>query len=241
MNKAYWYKNGVVFVKDTKGKVRNVVYSPNLKQILLQENLIETIENEIKKLQKKNKKFEERYKSDWDVLLDVYAPMIALFLGYFIILLDSIVTFNFLKLFSLPFILPFVGISVVYALLTIKRKKAYLKRCHKVSGRECQISFLEKQMEEEKTKLDEMQQLKAYFVGIKIRITKINTRISMKKVYENYSFYYNCGFLASDFYDHYQENNCLPEHLTEYYTDSQIKEIEEYIQKEGPRLSKRLH
>ena len=47
MNKAYWYKNGVVFVKDTKGKVRNVVYSPNLKQILLQENLIETIENEL--------------------------------------------------------------------------------------------------------------------------------------------------------------------------------------------------
>ena len=96
-------------------------------------------------------------------------------------------------------------------------------------------------MEEEKTKLDEMQQLKANFVGDKIRMTKINTRMSVKKVYLNYEFQYACGFLASNFYDYYQENNCLPAHLVYYYTDSQIKEIEEYIQKEGPRLSKRLY
>lgn len=241
MNKAYWYKNRKVFVKDTKGKVRNVVYSPNLKQILLQENLIETIENEIKKLQKKNKKFDERYKSDGDVLLDVFAPLIALFFGGIILTFMQISKFGLSGLFSLPYLLTFGGISVLYVALTIKRKKAYIKRCNKVSGRECQINFLEKQMEEEKIKLDEEKKLTACFVENKIRITKINTRISMKKVYENYNFYYNCGFLASAFYDHYQKNNCLPEHLTEYYTDSQIKEIEEYIQKEGPRLSKRLH
>lgn len=241
MNKAYWYKNGVVFVKDTKGKVRNVVYSPNLKQILLQENLIETIENEIKKLQKKNKKFDERYKSDGDVLLDIYAPLIALFFGGIILTFTRLSKFGLSGLFSLPYLLTFGGISVLYVALTIKRKKAYIKRCNKVSGRECQINFLEKQMEEEKTKLAEERKLTARFVGNKIKITKINTRISIKDVYENYGFYYNCGFLASTFYDHYQANNCLPEHLTEYYTDSQIKEIEEYIQKEGPRLSKRLH
>ena len=209
MNKASWYKNGEVFVRDTKGKVRNVVYSPNLKQILLQENLIETIENEIKKLQKKNKKFEERYGSNEDVLLDVFAPLIALFFGGIILTFMRISKFGLSRLFSLPYLLTFGGISVLYVALTYKRIRAYIKRCHKVSGRECQISFLEKQMEVEKTNLDEMQQSKVYFVGDKIRITKINTRISMRKVYENYNFYYECGLLASAFYDHYQKLNFL--------------------------------
>ena len=81
MNKKFWYKNGEAFVKNTKGKVKNVVHNPNLKEILLQENLIETIENEIKKLQKKNKRFDERYENDSDYILDVYAPMLALFYG----------------------------------------------------------------------------------------------------------------------------------------------------------------
>lgn len=240
MNKKFWYKNGEVFVKDTKGKVKNVVYNPNLKEILLQENLIETIENEIKKLQKKNKRFDERYENDSDYILDVYAPMFALFYGGIITTIVRLLKFGFYGVFSFQYLLSFGGISVVYILISIKRKKAYIKRCHKVSGRECQIKFLEKQIVEEKTKLDEMQQLKANFVGDKIRITKINTRMSVKKVYLNYEFQYACGFLASTFYNYYQENNCLPEHLTKYYTDSQIKEMEEYIQKEGPRLSKRL-
>ena len=241
MNKKFWYKNGEVFVKDTKEKVKNVVYNPNLKEILLQENLIETIENEIKKLQKKNKRFDERYENDSDYILDVYAPMFALFYGGIITTIVRLLKFGFYGVFSFQYLLSFGGISVVYILISIKRKKAYIKRCHKVSGRECQIKFLEKQKVEEKTKLDEMQQLKANFVGDKIRITKINTRMSVKKVYLNYEFQYACGFLASTFYDYYQKNNCLPEHLTKDYTDSQIKEIEEYIQKEGPRLSKRLH
>lgn len=241
MNKAYWYKNGKVFVKDTKGKVRNVVYSPNLKQILLQENLIETIENEIKKLQKKNKKFEERYGSNEDVLLDVFAPVIALFFGGIILTFMRISKFGLSGLFSLPYLLTFGGISVLYVALTYKRIRAYLKRCHEVSARRCQIVFLENQIVKEKIKLAEERKLTACFVGNKIKITKINTRTSIKDVYENYEFYYECGFLASTFYEYYQANNCLPKHLPNYYNESEIREIEEYIQKEGPRLSKRLH
>lgn len=241
MNKKFWYRNGEVFVKDTKGKVKNVVYNPNLKEILLQENLIETIENEIKKLQKKNKRFDERYENDSDYILDVYAPMLALFYGGIIITIVRLLKFGFSGVFSFQYLLSFGGISILYCGLTFKRIRAYIKRCNKVSGRECQIAFLEKRMEEEKTKLEEMKKSNNQFGKSQIRITKINTRISVKKVYEKYNFYYECGFFASQFYDYYQENNCLPEQLLKYYTSSQIKEIEEYIQKEGPRLSKRLY
>ena len=132
MNKKFWCKNGEVFVKDTKGKVKNVVYNPNLKEILLQENLIETIENEIKKLKKKNKRFDERYENNSDYILDVYAPMLALFFGGIIITIVRLLKFGFSGVFSFQYLLSFGGISILYVLLTNKKaRKEIIKSTNK--------------------------------------------------------------------------------------------------------------
>ena len=56
MNKECIYINGNVLVEDENGRKKEMEYSDNIEEVLLQENLIEAMENESKKLTEEKEK-----------------------------------------------------------------------------------------------------------------------------------------------------------------------------------------
>ena len=59
MNQGYTYKEGKAIVKTDKGIKEPIEYYDNLDEVLLQENLIETMENNILSLEKESENYKK--------------------------------------------------------------------------------------------------------------------------------------------------------------------------------------
>lgn len=62
MNKEYTYIDGKVIVEDTEGNKRQVEYTDNLDEILVEENRIEMLDNKIKTLEEESMKYNNNSK-----------------------------------------------------------------------------------------------------------------------------------------------------------------------------------
>lgn len=74
MNKEYIYIDGNIILEDEKGNRNPIEYRDNIDEILIQENIIETMENEKQELERKSIRFNKNIKFK---KRDIFFPLVA--------------------------------------------------------------------------------------------------------------------------------------------------------------------
>lgn len=171
MNKEYTYINGKIVVRDDQGRNTEREYTDNLDQILVQENLIETIETEIQKLEKENDRNKKNSKKRYRPSLTPLAVSLAYLIGIpslsFILddpealtrTMEGIFgTINEVAAFTVTMIIGCVFAGAAAEYFTYRN---YKKAVNDARGVESQLEYLRKRLVKEKEVLEELNRQKS--------------------------------------------------------------------------------
>lgn len=241
-NKNYVYSGDKAIVIDEKGDYRQVEYKDNLGEILSQENLVEELEDEISKLEEKEREYDEYckvYKTTHPVKKNILAHFLIL-IGSGVI--DGILIFTYLisgTAMTLSdiitcFIVPTVLAYAVYWLN--KFYQNYLNRnfTNKKNGIKLQLEYLNKELEKQKTKLNELKNQKSEIKNKEeFNVVKVKELEEHQTIFTNLKFYNDFGYNKYKIYKSYM-NGGLKEEVNKLgYTQEQIEFIEEYIRNQN--------
>lgn len=238
--------NALVLDENNKESVRE--YSNNFNYILVQENVIEEIEENIKELEEE---IEEVTFMECSLFSKItccaimflcpflFAPISdCLLLGNAFNLLAA---FNTLESKFLCSLLSFVaGTGSLLKLFVLDDSKQKQRGCQST------IYYLKKALEEEKQKLKEMKNEKTKESEeiekvTHSHITKINHSEEMIPIYQRMQLYYDLGYNAPRICRYYKKHNELPNRMKRQYNEYGQELIREYIEEKGPTLVKKIH
>ena len=248
MNKEYTYIDGKVIICDENGKQKPVEYYDKLDYVLVQENLIETMEDRIVELEKESKSYKKYNRKHY---IPFTLPMVALMttIGVNIMFyyltgtnplttsVDSIfgVT-NEAVLLSSAFstvMLPF-GALIEFGMY--RQHKDSLK---KEKGVNSELEFLQKQIVEEKQALEDLKKEKKRDEEDKeFRVVEVDDKQQLQALKSYLSLYFDLGYNVEKYFRYYQQSK-LDEKLRKYYTDRGLEVAKEYLKEKGPTLVKK--
>lgn len=246
MNKEYIYLDGKVIVEDEKGNKKVVEYQDNIKEILVQENLIETMEKKQKELTKKLNANKENNKPyiPYIVPAALFAFLIAKPIMGTLFGVDTAMTVD--TIFgTMNFMTPILGVTgvIVFSFATALEILSYSQyRLDKKSRRAAaaEYEYLQKELKTQKEILEKMRKDKAKTLDDgKFKIEKVNHLEKLKTLKGWLILYSNLGFSAEKYYKLYQ-NNQLEETLAkDGYSKLACDRAREFIEEKGPILTKR--
>lgn len=244
MNKeAILLEDKVIIVEDEKLTTR--AYYDGLEDVLVQENVVETIEKEIPKLEveislhQQHISYKKKLLKKLFVIGLIASPIIAMLIGgwhisivkdaFSISLMNGAKTILRYAIGSLCFCGVYIGIPYFSGYLDI-RNTSMKKR-----GLESKLSAARKKLLEEKKKLEELQLSKEKSISNNtctdfnpIRI-EIKDKEVLKQLRDYLSFYEYCGYYEDKFQKYYQ-NVQLGQKLKKDHTVEEIKEINHYLE-----------
>lgn len=248
MNKEYTYIDGKAIIKDENGNQTPVEYYDNLDEVLVQENVIETIEDKIAYLEKESENYKKYNKKHYIPVLfplcmlmtTVGVPAMYYWFGHSMVYVNTINTIfgpmNEALLYSSLFsalYLPFVGL-VEFSMY--RKHKDSLK---KEKGINSALEFLKKQIIEERENLVALKKVKARTEEKKeFRVVKVDDLEKLKAVKSWLSLYYDLGYNGQKYYEYYQKGK-LDAKLRKYYNDNGIGAAREYLEEKSPVLVKK--
>lgn len=252
MNKEYTYIDGKVIVKDENGTQIPIEYYDNLDEVLIQENLIETIEDRISYLEKEsqyykiyNKKYNKKHYIPIILILGVLTtiiggPAIFYFLGntdiYTSVVNTIFGTMNEAVFFSSVFSILYLPAISVLELNMYCNHKNLLK---KEKGINSELEFLKRQIVNERKKLVELTKEKTRDNENKeFRVVKVNDLEKLKTFKSWLNLYYDLGYNGEKYYKYYFQGK-LDDKLSKHYNNTGIEVAKEYLEEKGPSLVKR--
>ena len=231
MNKECIYTEGKVVVIDENYNHRIVNNSDKLEEILVQENIIETMEKRIKELEsklnngKKNKYFPV-------ITFSVISTLILfnLISPYFMggVMTDTIFGSINVALFS----------SCVAAIFTFPLAigidcevySQYKKKNNKLQGNSLECEYLKKQIWIEKEKLEELRKEQSLTSDTQeLKSEKVDDLKRLIELRYKLSLYNSLGYNMDKYYRYYHAGK-LEEKLSGQYDESSINEIMEYFE-----------
>lgn len=246
MNKEYLYLDGkcIVYdengaIKDQNGKIDLKEYSSNFDEILVQENIIESLENDLDETDKDIKKRKEAVKSNksttWFSAISFGTlPFIVQQLLKFLIGKEEL-----LMLMSTNDAASIVikGVTIVLTavfggVFTFSSYTSYKYNKKRLNGQLRKKEEIEKTIEKEKEKLEDLNKTREY--------AKLEENICSKKVSHLYrltrlrdylDIYYSCAF-NREIFQKYLQANKLEKKLRKYYNDEEIELIRQELMKE---------
>ena len=231
MNKEYTYIDGKVIISDENGKKTPVDYYDNLDEVLIQENLIETIENKISILEKESEDYKKyNYKH--------YIPFFLLMalmtiVGLPVLFFDCLENTAVYISITSAVILPSTGF------MELDRYKKYKDCLKKEKGINSELEFLKQQIIEEKEKLVELKSKKTRTnENQEFRVVEVNDLERLKIFKEWLNLYYDLGYNGEKYYKYYQQGK-LDVKLGKHYTDLGIETAKKYLEEKAPTLVKR--
>lgn len=243
MNKEYTYIDGKAIIRNENENQPPIEYYDNLDAVLVQENVIETMENRISFLEEESKKYKTDRKHYIPVLLPMCALLTAIFPSVFAYWLGDVdvytTTINTIfgpmneallyTISTLP-VLPFIG-GVEYIMYN-----EYKDGLKTGKGINCELEFLKKQIMEEREKLVELKKDKTISDDKKeFRVVEVNDLERLKQLKSLFSLYYNLGYHDEKLYDYYQKGK-LDSKLSECFNEEEIQAAKEYLEEKGPTL-----
>ena len=249
MNKDYIYIDGTLIVEDENFKKRIVDYTDNFEEVLKQENLIETMENKKGDLNDKlNKCLEKKKESKIDIKFSF-----ALY-----ILFNVMIYFVYVKMFGINPILintPRFGVidykiiyntfltsiaTLIFGYTSIKGFLKYKKSIKIEHAINSELEFLEKEIEIEKEKLEELNDKKnVVWPTTGIKISEVDDKELLENLKKQLELHYNIGYNSQKYFK-YLENGILEEKLKDKnYTEEEIECISKYLEEKGPILSRK--
>lgn len=252
MNKDGILLDDKIIIEDEEKNLTTRVYYEGLEEVLVQENIIETIEKEIPNLEEKidsckiDAEWKRKRSKEMFLVGLMVSPILALlFLGFDFSIDAFSFPFSFMSgvriiskymLGSLVFSSVFFG---TFSLLMYSGSKDEIKMAR---GFESKLSILRKKLPEEKKKLEELQLSKEKSVSDHscinsnpIRI-KIEDKQVLKQLRDELSFYEYCGYYENKFVKDYQKG-ILDEKLRKNYSEDEIAQIHDYLEERGYQKS----
>lgn len=244
MNKEYLYLDGkcVVYdengaIKTEDGKIDLKEYNSNFDEILVQENLIETLEDDLKETEKDIEKREKLVKSNkrmiiFDAIAFGSLPLFIQQLLKFLLgqeLMVRVFTDDvagpFLKLFILAVTTLFGGS------FTLSTYNAYKYNKKRLNGQKCKKSAIENSLEQAKQKLEKLNQEKeSARLDENVCSNKVNYLMRLIKLRDYLNVYYGCGYNEKK-YEKYYLAGTLEKKLERKYTKEQIQQIKDYFER----------
>ena len=238
MNKECIIKDGIAIVKDEKGNEREVASCDNLDDILIQENLIETIQNVIKALEDSSSSFLKNRVRDMfcipmPIIETVLVPSIMMYMTN--VPNNSVVHGMIHTKFGLmdkeKFLAIFIGIFLPYGLW--KAKKWYGeyiddKRCE--SGRILTIRELKNNLSVQKDRLKEMNE-SSVPIELGQKSYSIDDEDALEILHEYISLYYDIGYNFKTYCRYYKMYGDVPENFKHEYNEQGIEIMRELLEK----------
>jgi len=251
MNKEYIYNGGYVTVIDENGNARPIVYSDNLEKILIQENVIETIENKMAKLEDElgiraliqdiNEKGYKPFVLPMFVGGAVFSPVLSYFLGNTDIFTTQVSTiFGTMSealSYAIPFSIAFIPMGIALENSLYSQYKHLIKR---EFGLKSELEFLRQKLITEKDNLSKINIEKSREnENTEFRIVQIDDSEELSTLDGWLNFCFILGYDSKKYYRYYGEGK-LEEILTkEGYTESACEYAKKYMEENGPTLVKR--
>lgn len=252
MNKEYFYINDQVIVEDRYRNKRMVDNCDNLEELLIQENVIETIENKIQDLKKENKRFKTNKKRVilpfirgiiMVIVISAVFPMTLYCVGGGAgdVIINTI--FGSMKFSTFMTIIgPVIGTYVGGFYFSLDYRD-YKQEHQEQNGIINTIEFLQKDLEIEKEKYEELQKNKNNVNEKtevkKFKVVQINDTERLQELTDRIALYHDCGYNGKKYYKYYQKHCELPKKILKMYDDEEQDFIEEYLEEKGPQLVKR--
>lgn len=248
MNKEYIYKDGKALVIDENDNQRTVDYCDNLDDVLVQENLIETMEKEIKNLEKEISGFKKE--SKFSKYLNILWPFLIFTLGPLAIMPEICNLAGVNQVLNLPLlgtldfgiavgILGSTAFSIPGTLMSLANyfKEKRFERDEK--GKETQLEYLKKLLVEQKEDLEELKLDKSNTKTSKdFSVSRVDDIEALKKLKNYLSFYYNLGCNEEKYFKYYQKGK-LDNHLARFMNEAGIYYANQHFEEKAPTLVKR--
>ncbi len=247
MNKEYTYIDGKVIIRDEKGSQRPDDYYDNLDDVLVQENLIETMENRIAELEKESKKYKKYNKKRYiptifpmvTLMTTIGAPVLFYLLtGTNPLTISTDTVFGVQNLavsLSTIFSMIFIPIGALVDVALYRQHKDFLKTA---DGVDSELEFLQKQLVDEKKELEELKEDKTRDREVTtFRVVTVDDKQQISLLKNYLSFYFNLGYNVRKYYRYYQQG-LLDEKLKKSFTPDGIEAAKEYLEEKGPTLAK---
>ena len=248
MNKEYIYLDEKAIIRNENGEKEPIKYYNELDKVLEQENLIESIENKITNLERK--KNNTRVMSTLFALIPVLMGFITPIISVFLLSLCGVITTPYTSITDTifgpmmhgPFMTAAISIptGIMFGLpITIINFMQRAQDKKHLIGLENELNYLNKSLNIEKEKLDELNKNKSYEHQNKdFRIVKINDE-AIKNLDTKLKLCYACGYNGKKYYKLYKKHNKLPKEFVETFKNGEIEIIKEFLEEKGPSLTKR--
>lgn len=247
MNKEYTYIDGKVIIKDENGYQTLIEYYDNLDEVLVQENLIETIENNINEKKKKKDEIKLEKASFSPVvtvitLITIFGapPILCWFNNGIEILKLTVDTiygpFNFVRLIQFLTAVPSTLCALLFDFQEYKMAKAIVKEKNAITS---ELEAQEELLVIEKEKLVELQKNKTKNnENNEFRVVEVNDKEKLTSLRNYLSLFYDLGYNSDKYYKYY-EQGILEEKLKKHYDEDGIQAAKKYLEEKGPVLSKK--
>jgi len=245
MNKEYIYIDGKVVVKDENKKAKRIDNCNNLEKILVQENVIETIENEFTLLEEQIE--EQTNESKWEkiriflpLLTGVIIPILVIpgltnLAGNIQIIntiFGTIKLTNFLVFITTPLTI-FTGAFISTCLYDEYKRDIKNKQV-----RNHTLDYLRKRLEHEKEQLQQLENEKIKIEEECFGAVEIDDKQEINNLYSHINLQQECSYNGLEYYKYYHKYGKLPKKLEKRYNEFGQEIIKEYLEEKGPRLIK---
>jgi len=242
MNKKYIYINGKVIVIEENGNKKLIEATDNIEEVLIQENFVETIEDEINKIEVESNKYNknknrEKAKIIAPIILSILLPIITIPTTFAIIGLGNNVLATFVNSVSGEMIAlitaAITGMSIIPGMLLT----GYLKSNYKIEekeekGRQKILESLKKGLKVAKEDLLKLKNNKTNNKKIQnSSIKKIDNKIYQKELEEHIDFCYDLGYNEEKYTKHYQKHGDLPKAAQKRHNEGYQNLMKEYLEK----------
>lgn len=241
MNKECIFVDRKVVVEDENGNKRITENSDKINEILVQENIIETMEKRISELEKKlsETKVNKHYIPTFIIAL--FFTLIAINVTYPYMFGDTMIEGINGPINILYFATGVVG-AVSLPLVSLIDFFYYYDHKNSKKARQGNISefeYLKKQIVIEKDKLEELKNEQTMTDETQeFKVEKVDDLERLKAVRSWFNLYNDLGYNLKTYYKYYEQGN-LDKKLRKYYTEAGIEAAKEYLEEQGPKLVKR--
>lgn len=245
MNKEIIYVNGKCVIEDEERNRRVEDYTDKTEEILVTENIIETLEIDLEDNIDDLERCEKRVKSyKKDIIFNICTflsmPIVIQLLfrelvgpnSFEIMFPNSMLVPGFIKIFFSSVILFFGSIFVSTSIEDSIRNK------RKIEALKSEKKAIEKSLKEENEYLQQLHEVKNNtVVEVEFFSKDVDDLEALRNIRSQIELYYDCGYNKNK-YGRYFQNGTLERKLGKYYNERGIELVEEYLEEQG--FSRRL-
>ena len=240
MNKEVLLMDDRIIVKTSDGEEREFMPLDNLVEILMQENIIETMENIIKVFEYgsnnfRKSKFKDLFSIPFPILSSVTLPTFFTLFNDLPNIIDTRFGFMEKDMFIAIFTLVFLPIGYN---MSKKWYQEYKNEVNAENGRQVALSQIKKNLDIQNTKLD---LLKAESKKVDISNFEVGTvkaDDALETIQTHVNMYYEIGYNLKNYYTYFMTNGKLPEELKEEYNEVGQEIIMNFLITNGPKVKK---